>query len=104
MTLTRPFPTPLLPFLFGNQNRQMSASATAVQEALGSFYLGTTLASLQGGLVNDLLGALLCPLGPVGSTGEPARHEVGVAALDGFDLEHAALPLRRERSGHERHA
>lgn len=68
VTLTRPFPTPLLPFLFGNQNRQMSASATAVQEALGSFYLGTTLASLQGGLVNELLGALLCPLGPVGNT------------------------------------
>ena len=68
VTLTRPFPTPMLPFLFGNQNRRMSASATAVQEALGSFYLGTTLASLQGGLVNDLLGALLCPLGPVGNT------------------------------------
>lgn len=39
------------------------ASATAKQDAIGSFYLGTELASLSGGLLNSLLGGLLCAPG-----------------------------------------
>ncbi len=41
----------------------LRASATAEQPALGSFYLGTGLASLNGGALNQLLGLLLCAPG-----------------------------------------
>ncbi|WP_084615715.1 pilus assembly protein TadG-related protein [Solimonas flava] len=68
VTLNAPFPTALVPLLLPGQNSTMSASATAQQEAVGSFYLGSGLLSLSGGLLNDLLGALLCPLGTPGSS------------------------------------
>jgi len=38
----------------------LTASATAQQAALGSFYLGTSTLSLNGGLLNQVLGGLLC--------------------------------------------
>lgn len=41
----------------------ITASATAEQRARGSFYLGTGVASLNGGLLNQLLGTLLCAPG-----------------------------------------
>jgi len=47
----------------GNAPVTLKASATAEQPALGSFYLGTGLASLNGGALNQLLGLLLCAPG-----------------------------------------
>jgi len=67
VTLSRPFPKPIAPF-FPQSTGVMVASATAQQEAIGSFYLGSGLLSLQGGLLNQVLGALLCPLGTPGSS------------------------------------
>ncbi len=58
VTLRRQFPTLLTPLL-GGESRVMVASATATEEALGSFTLGSGLASLNGGALNTLLSALL---------------------------------------------
>ncbi|MGH8446082.1 MAG: pilus assembly protein TadG-related protein, partial [Solimonas sp.] len=70
VTLSAPFPRPLVPLLLGSSDNiaTMTASATAQQEALGSFYLGTQLAGLHGGMLNSLLGALLCPPGTGGAS------------------------------------
>lgn len=54
---------PLLFPLPGLTSAQLYASATAQQAARGSFYLGTDLAKLGGGLLNPLLGGLFCALG-----------------------------------------
>jgi len=48
-----------VPYFFLGPARRMSASATAKATTLGAFTIGTTLAQLQGGLVNSMLGALL---------------------------------------------
>lgn len=64
VNLTRPQPTPfLIPFgaVFGGG--QLYASATAQQAAVGSFSVGSGLLSLNGGIVNGLLGGLLCAPG-----------------------------------------
>lgn len=64
VNLTRPQPTPfLIPFgaVFGGGN--LFASATAQQAAVGSFSVGSGLLSLNGGIVNGLLGGLLCAPG-----------------------------------------
>lgn len=58
VTLTRAFPTPLIPF-FATNNREMTASATAEQAALGSFYLGSGLLGVDAGILNALLSGLL---------------------------------------------
>src|SRR3546814_3494911 len=58
VTLTQAFPTPLIPF-FTSGNRVMVASATAEQAALGSFYLGSGLLSVDAGILNALLSGLL---------------------------------------------
>lgn len=56
--LSRPFPTPFLPF-FTAPGQLMAATATAEQTALGSFYLGSGLLSVDGGILNALLSGLL---------------------------------------------
>lgn len=57
VSLRRPAPSTL----FGNSGAGLlTASATAQQAALGSFYLGTSTLSLNGGLLNQVLGGLLC--------------------------------------------
>jgi len=57
VTLTSPFPTQLMP-LFGTGGT-MRVSATATQQALGSLRVGSGVAALSGGLVNQLLSGLL---------------------------------------------
>ena len=64
VNLTRPQPTPfLIPVgaVFGGGN--LFASATAQQAAIGTFNVGSGLLSLNGGIVNGLLGGLLCAPG-----------------------------------------
>ena len=51
--------TRAVPYFFLGPARQMSATATAQATNIGAFTVGTSLAQLQGGLVNALLGALL---------------------------------------------
>lgn len=58
VTLSQAFPTPLIPF-FATSESAMTASATAEQAALGSFYIGSSLLSLNGGILNALLSGLL---------------------------------------------
>ncbi|WP_430364977.1 TadG family pilus assembly protein [Trinickia sp. NRRL B-1857] len=48
-----------VPYFFLGPTRTLSASATAEATDLGAFTVGTTLAQLQGGLVNATLSALL---------------------------------------------
>ncbi|WP_091535348.1 hypothetical protein [Fontimonas thermophila] len=59
VTLERPFPTPILPLWPTRSDRLMVASATAEQAALGSFYVGSGLLSLNEGMLNALLSGLL---------------------------------------------
>ncbi|MEQ9478565.1 MAG: pilus assembly protein TadG-related protein [Algiphilus sp.] len=61
VSLRRPAPSTL--FGGARESRQLTASATAQQAALGSFYLGTSTLSLNGGLLNQVLGGLLCASG-----------------------------------------
>ncbi|WP_162932129.1 TadG family pilus assembly protein [Solimonas sp. K1W22B-7] len=58
VTLKRKFPSLLTPLLGGNSGI-MVASATATEEALGSFSLGSGVASLNQGMLNALLSGLL---------------------------------------------
>lgn len=46
-------------YFFLGPTRRLSATATAKATNLGAFTIGTTLAQVQGGLVNSVLGALL---------------------------------------------
>lgn len=48
-----------VPYFFLGPARRMSATATAKATNLGAFTIGTSVAQLQGGLVNSLLNALL---------------------------------------------
>lgn len=66
INLTRPQPAPFLRPLgavFGTGN--LYASATAQQAAIGTFNVGSGLLSLNGGVLNGLLGGLLCAPGDV---------------------------------------
>lgn len=57
VTLTSPVPTQFIPLF--QTGGTMRVSATATQEALGSLRVGSGVATLSGGLVNNLLSALL---------------------------------------------
>lgn len=57
VTLTSPFPTQIIPLF--NTGGTMRVSATATQQALGSLRVGSGVAALSGGAVNNLLSALL---------------------------------------------
>lgn len=48
-----------VPYFFLGPSRQISATATAQATNLGAFTIGTSLAQLQGGLINGLLNGLL---------------------------------------------
>lgn len=61
INLSRPQPVPFIN-LYGGGG-MLYASATAQQAAVGSFSIGTGLLSLNGGIVNGLLGGLLCAPG-----------------------------------------
>lgn len=65
VNLSAPQPASFLMSFFSSSNsgRRLYASATAKQAAVGSFYLGTGVANLSGGLLNQLLGGLLCAPG-----------------------------------------
>ncbi|WP_293368478.1 pilus assembly protein TadG-related protein [Nevskia sp.] len=79
VNLTRPQPTPfLIPFnaIFGGG--LLYASATAQQAAQGFFNVGSGLLSVDGGLVNGLLGALLCAPGD-------AACQASIASLNVLD-------------------
>lgn len=68
VNLTRAQPTPfLIPFraTFGGGAPMLYASATAQQAPIGSFSVGSGLLSLNGGVLNGLLGGLLCAPGDV---------------------------------------
>lgn len=71
INLTRPQPAPFLRPLgavFGTGN--LYASATAQQAAIGTFSVGSGLLSLNGGIVNGLLGGLLCAPGDAACQGK----------------------------------
>lgn len=57
VTLAAPFPTQIIPLF--QSGGTMRVSATATQEALGSLRVGSGVASLSGGLTNQLLSGLL---------------------------------------------
>ncbi|MFA5941254.1 MAG: hypothetical protein WC809_18020 [Sinimarinibacterium sp.] len=59
VTLSQPFPKPFLPVLPSQAGKFLTASATAEQAAVGSFYVGSGLLALNGGIVNALLSGLL---------------------------------------------
>ncbi|MEQ1439775.1 hypothetical protein AAG565_10445 [Fontimonas sp. SYSU GA230001] len=59
VTLRQPFPQPFLPILPSQQGRFLTASATAEQAAVGSFFVGSGLLALDGGIANALLSGLL---------------------------------------------
>jgi len=63
VTLSRPRPAILFPTLFGAAGPALFASATARQGASGSFTVGSNLLKVNGGLLNQTLGALLCKAG-----------------------------------------
>jgi len=64
VNLTRPQPTPfLIPFGTVFSGGNLFASATAQQAAIGTFNVSSGLLSLNGGIVNGLLGGLLCAPG-----------------------------------------
>jgi hypothetical protein len=67
VTLTRPQPALLIPFLSApGATPQLSASAVAEQQALGSFNIGTTLASLNTANAGSIpVGPLSIPIGPL---------------------------------------
>jgi uncharacterized membrane protein len=48
-----------VPYFFLGPSRQIAATATAQATNLGAFTIGTSLAQLQGGLINSLLNGLL---------------------------------------------
>ncbi len=59
VTLTAPFPTMLTQFLSNDAGKRMEVSATAEQPLLGTFSVGSGLASLNEGALNAVLGPLL---------------------------------------------
>lgn len=59
ISLERPFPVPFLPLFPTQTGSIMTASATAEQTVAGSFYVGSGLLALDGGIVNALLSGLL---------------------------------------------
>lgn len=61
VNLTRPQPTPFIGFLSGGGT--LRASATAEQALNGSLNVGSTILGVNGGLLNQTLGALVCPAG-----------------------------------------
>lgn len=63
VNLSEPAPLLIGASLFGFTPPTLVASATAEQKAVGSFYLGTGIANLDGGALNLLLGTLLCAPG-----------------------------------------
>ena len=86
--LASPFSNPLFPVAPMN----LKASATARQQALGSFYLGTTLLSLQtqgSPLLNPLLQALLCGGAPTSA----CQAKVGLVAGSYTGLANANISL-----------
>ncbi len=77
-------PTPIgASFFPGAATPLITASATAEQRARGSFYLGTGIASLNGGLLNQLLGTLLCAPGDTVCQNKVIALNVG-SAFDGL--------------------
>ncbi|WP_020651190.1 pilus assembly protein TadG-related protein [Solimonas variicoloris] len=86
VTLTQPFPSQLIP-LFTPSTGNMVASATAEQTALGSLRIGTTLLSLNDGVVNGLLSALLGGSVSIGAVGYR-----GIAGVN-LTVEQLALAL-----------
>ena len=63
INLSRPQPVPFIN-LYGGGG-MLYASATAQQAAVGAFSIGTGLLSVNGGIVNGLLGGLLCASGDI---------------------------------------
>lgn len=97
VTLTQAFPTPLIPF-FSAGNRIMTASATAEQAALGSFYLGSGLLSVDAGILNALLSGLLGGNVTLDAVSYKQLASVGVSLADlgtavGLDVHDLSNPL-----------
>jgi uncharacterized membrane protein len=78
VNLSTTVPT-LIGGLFPGGTGKLVASATALQSAEGSFYLGTSIASLSGGALNGLLGAVLCAPGDTTCQSSIASLSVGSA-------------------------
>ena len=80
LTLAREVPLFFGKMLLGRPTMTVRASATAARLDYAAFSIGTRLASLQGGLANDLLSAL-------------AGSNLGLSVLDGQGLVSANLDL-----------
>lgn len=79
VTLRQPFPQPFLPVLPAQEGKFLTASATAEQAAVGSFYVGSGLLALDGGILNALLSGLLA-----GPGSPPAAINLTVADYNGL--------------------
>jgi uncharacterized membrane protein len=64
VNLSQPQPSPFVGFLTGGGT--LKASATAMQPLAGTFTVGSTLLSLDNGLLGDTVGSLVCPSGTAG--------------------------------------
>lgn len=78
VTAEQAMPASLLPR--DTSGNPMRASATARQPAEGSFYLGSSLASVDDGLLNQVLASLLCPLGDTGCQSSVVALDVASAS------------------------
>ena len=61
--LSRPAPSRIIPGITGNATTQLVAYSVAAQPALGKLSIGSNTASLNNGVLNSVLGGLLCPTG-----------------------------------------
>ena len=61
--LSRPMPTRLIPGLTGDAEGQLTAFAVAAQPARGELSIGSDVLNLNGGLLNSVVGGLLCAAG-----------------------------------------
>lgn len=63
VTLSRQTPSRIFPLISNSAAQTLTAVSVAEQPALGSFSIGSTVASVSGGLLNQVLAGLLCAVG-----------------------------------------
>ncbi|MDO9454378.1 MAG: pilus assembly protein TadG-related protein [Stagnimonas sp.] len=61
--LSRPAPSRIIPGITGAATTQLVAYSVVAQPALGKLSIGSDTASLNNGVLNSVLGGLLCPTG-----------------------------------------
>ena len=63
VTLSRAAPRRIIPGITGDSDLRLVASAVAAQPAMAELSIGSDTLSLHGGLLNSVIGGLLCPVG-----------------------------------------